>query len=69
MNCLKMLKIGRQKNVVCGNFYNFSPVRRRKRIYMLFTAKGNVPMAEWAACAPTTLVVVRSCGNFSETLM
>jgi hypothetical protein len=41
--------------------YNCSPIRREKRNCILFTGKGNITIAEWLACAPTSHVVVRSC--------
>jgi hypothetical protein len=40
--------------------YNVYPIRRRKRSCALFTAKGNVTMAEWSAHAPIVRVVVSS---------
>jgi hypothetical protein len=41
--------------------FNCCPVRRKKQNYMPFTAKGNVMIPEWSACAPTDHVVVRTC--------
>jgi hypothetical protein len=60
-HCLKITINWWMKKFVYGNFnYNFSPIRRRKRNWVLYTPKGNVKIVEWTARAPTAHVVVRS---------
>jgi hypothetical protein len=52
------------KQAPCGNFnYNFSPVCRKQRICMLFTAQGNVMMADGAEVAESSRNSVSDCGQ------
>jgi hypothetical protein len=44
----------------------FFPVHRKKRTCMLLTAKGNVMMVEWSACAQTAHIVVHNCRQFKK---
>jgi hypothetical protein len=67
-HCLKKdFKLVDRKKVVYGNFkHNFSPICSKKHSYVLFTAKGNVRIAEWSAYEQTAHAVVRSCRKFEK---
>jgi hypothetical protein len=56
--------------VVCENFYNCSTVRRKKCIYMFFTAKGNVPIVKLVLKMWTeaNLVGILCSGDFFDVL-
>jgi hypothetical protein len=52
--------------MVYGNFNNFSPIHRKKRIACSLRLRGIFMIVEWSARAPSAHVMVHSCRKFEE---